>query len=176
MKTARKAYLIAVVFLLGLVIGAVAAGKAVEPSLYRGKSKAEAGKAMLELARAQAGKGSWENIAVGRVYYVAGMRGEGQAIFTAATAKKTDSSDLIRIGRAYWDAKDYDKAFAMFEGALQMKPKDAPWLAEIGAYYNLRGNRAKAEELFERSFAKDSDEVWHTVNMAGSYFAVEPLR
>jgi tetratricopeptide (TPR) repeat protein len=176
MKTTRRAVLVSGVFLLGLVIGAVAAGKAVEPSLYRGKAKAEAGKALLELAQAQAGKGSWENIAVGRVYYVAGMKGEGQAIFTAVTAKKTDSSDLIRIGRAYWDAKDYDKAFAMFERALQLKPKDAPWLAEIGAYYNLRGNRARAEELFERSLAKDSNEVWQTVNIAGSYFGVEPLR
>ncbi len=160
---------------MGLAVGALAAGK-VEPSLFRGKSKAEAGKAMLDLARAQAGKGSWENIAVGRVYYVAGMKAEGQTLFNTATAKKTDSSDLIRIGRAYWDAKDYDKAFAIFERALQLKPKDAPWLAEIGAYYNLRGDRARAEELFERSFAKESDEVWQTVNMAGSYYGVEPLR
>ncbi len=166
----------AVVFLLGLSVGAAGASKAVSTSLYRGKSKTDAGRALLELARAQAGKGSWEIIAVGRVYYVGGMKGEGQALFEAATAKKTDSSDLIRLGRVFWDAKDYDKAFAAFERALQMEPKDAPWLAEVGAYYNLRGNRAKAEELFERSFAAESDEVWHTVNIAGSYLGVEPLR
>ena len=162
------------VFVSGLAIGAVAAATAVAPSLYRGKPAPEAGKAMLDLARAQAGKGSWEKIAVGRVYYLAGMKAEGQALFDAAIAKKTDSSDLIRIGRVYYDAKEWSKAFAAFDRALQMKPKDAPWLAEVGAYYNLRGNRAKAEELFERSFDKESDEVWHTVNMAGSYFGVEP--
>jgi Leu/Phe-tRNA-protein transferase len=46
----------------------------------------------------------------------------------------------------------------------------------VGAYYNLHGDRAKAEELFDRSFAQASVEVWHTVNLAGSYLGVETLR
>lgn len=81
----------------------------------------------------------------------------------------------MRIGRAYWQAKEWAKAQVAFEKALAMEPKDAPWLAEIGAYYNLKGDRAKAEELFDRSFALDSSEVWQTVNIAGSYLGVEPL-
>jgi tetratricopeptide (TPR) repeat protein len=147
-----------------------------EPSLYRGKTKAEAGRALLELARTQAGKGSWENIGVGRVFYLTGAKAEGQQIFDAAVAKKTDSSDLIRIGRVYYEAKEYAKAFAGFDRALQLKPKDAPWLAEVGAYHNLQGNRAKAEELFDRAVALESGEVWQTANMAGSYLGIEPLR
>ena len=104
-----------------------------------------------------------------------GSRNEGQAIFDAANAKKADSGNWMRIGRVYWEAKDWAKAKVAFDKALAMEPKDAPWLAEIGAYYNLRGDRAKAEELFDRSFALNSDEVWQTANIAGSYLGVEPL-
>lgn len=164
------------VFLLGLAVGAIARGPESSPSLYRGKSKAEAAKALLDVARAQAEKGSWEIIAVGRVLYLSGGKAEGQQLFDQAVAKKTDSSDLVRIGRVYYDAKEYGRAFSAFDRALQMKPKDPSWLAEIGAYYNLQGNRAKAEELFDRAFAKQSDEVWITTNVAGSYVGVEPLR
>lgn len=176
MNTTRAVFLLGVVFSIGITIGAVARGTAPDASIYRGKAKAEAGKALLDLARTQAGKGSWEQIAVGRVYYLAGMKAEGQALFDAAVSKKIDSSDWVRIGRVYWEAKEADKAFAAFDHALQAKPKDAPWLAEVGAYYNLRGNRGKADELFDRSFQQEPDEVWTTVNMAGSYFGVEPLR
>ncbi len=168
--------MLAAVFLVGLTVGAVARGKAIDASIYRGKPNAEAGKALLELARSQAGKGSWENIAVGRVCYLAGMKAEGQSLLNVASSKKDDASDWIRIGRVYYDAKEWNKAFAAFERALQLKPKDAPWLAEVGAYYNLRGDRAKAEELFDRSFQQESDEVWNTINMTGSYFGVEPMR
>jgi Flp pilus assembly protein TadD len=62
----------------------------------------------------------------------------------------------------------------MFAQALALEPRDAPWLAEVGAYYNLMGERAKAEELFDRSFQKQSDEVWQTANVAGSYLGLEP--
>lgn len=177
MNKTRTFTIITLVFFAGIAVGVVAArGPATDTSIYRGKSSAEAGKALLELSRMQAGKGSWENIAVGRVYYLAGMKPEGQALFNVATSKKDDASDSIRIGRVYYDAKEWDKAFAAFNHALQLKPKDAPWLAEVGAYYNLRGDRAKAEQLFDRSFQQESGEVWHTINMAGSYFGLEPLR
>lgn len=177
MKSQRTVWLLTLVFFVGVSAGVVIArGAATDASVYRSKSPAEAGKALLELARSQAGKGSWENIAVGRVYYLTGMKAEGQALFTAATSRKDDASDAIRLGRVYYDAKDWDKAFAAFNHALQLKPKDAPWLAEVGAYYNLRGNRAKAEELFDRAFQQQSGEVWQTINIAGSYLGVEPLR
>jgi tetratricopeptide (TPR) repeat protein len=81
----------------------------------------------------------------------------------------------MRIGRVYWEAKEWVKAQAAFEKALAMEPKDAPWLAEIGAYYKQRGDRAKAEELFDRSFTINSNEVWQKANIAGSYLGVEPL-
>jgi tetratricopeptide (TPR) repeat protein len=168
--------ILVVTFTLGIAVGAFAARKGVDSNIYRGKSKQDAAQSLLELARTQAGKGSWENIAVGRALYVGGMKEEGQAIFDSITSKKPEPSDWMRIGRAYYDAGDWDKAKAAFDKTLEKSSKDAAWLAEIGAYYNLKGDRAKAEELFEKSFAAESGELWHTVNMAGSYVGVEPLR
>jgi len=167
---------IAMTFLLGLGAGALAAGKGLNPGTYREKSKQEAGGGLVAIARQQAGKGSWENIAVGRVLYLSGAKGQGQAIFDAMLARKREGSDRMRVGRVYWEAKEWEKAKAMFTQALELEPKDAPWLAEVGTYYNLMGERVKAEELFERSFQRDSSEVWQTVNIAGSYLGVEPLR
>jgi tetratricopeptide (TPR) repeat protein len=175
MNTKRTLCLFAVLC-AGIAVGALARGIAIDPSTYRGKPKPDAAKALLELARIQAGSGSWENIVVGRAYYLAGMKPQGQAIFDSVTSKKTEAGDWMRIGRIYWEAKEWGRAFAAFDRALQMKPNDAPWLAEVGAYYNLRGDRARAEELFDRSFHAESGEVWNTINMGASYLGVEPFR
>ena len=175
MKT-KSILLLALTFTLGIALGAFAARKGVDSNTYKGKSKQEAAGALLNLAKTQAGKGTWENIAVARAMYIGGMKDEGQAIFDSITSKKPEPSDWMRIGRAYYDAGEWDKARETFDKVLEKSPKDAAWLAEIGAYYNLKGDRARAEELFERSFAVESDEVWHTVNMAGSYLGVEPMR
>jgi tetratricopeptide (TPR) repeat protein len=164
-----------VVFALGVAAGAFAArGKKLDPNTYRDKSKKEAAEGLLQVARTQAGKGSWENIAVGRIYYAGGMKSEGQAIFDGL--KNPEDSDWIRIGRAYYDAGDWTKAKEAFSKALAKSPKDVPWLIEIGSYYNLKGDRKTAEEMFDKAFAIESGEVWQTVNAAGSYLGVEPLR
>jgi tetratricopeptide (TPR) repeat protein len=167
----KQVVVMALVFVTGITLG-YARGKKTDPSIFAGKSKAEAGKAMLELARQEAGKGSWENIAVGRVYYLGGMKSEGQAIFDGIARK--DASDWMRIGRIYYEANEWPKAKEAFDKALEVKPKDAAWLAEVGSYHNLKGDRAKAEEYFKRSFDAESGEVWHTVNMGGSYLGVDP--
>jgi tetratricopeptide (TPR) repeat protein len=174
MKTRRILLPVLLAFAIGLIAGVAFAAKGLDPGIYRGKSKAEAGSALLALARDQAGKGSWENIAVGRVLYLSGKKSEGEAIFDAVRAKKRDSSDDMRIGRVYWEAKEWEKAKAIFAQALAAKPKDAPWLTEVGAYYNLMGDRAKAEELFDRAFQLHSGEVWQTANAAGSYLGAQP--
>ena len=161
------------VFALGIAVGAFAK-KGFDSSLYRGKDKKEAGKALLELAKKQAGKGSWERIGVGRVYYLAGMKAEGQAIFDEVTAKKPETTDWWRIGRVYWEAGEWDKAREAFEKSLAKNPNDDKGLAELGAYYLLKGNREKAEELFDKSFSIESGEVWNTSMMAGGYLGVKP--
>ncbi len=169
----KSLIVVAIVFTLGVAAG-IALAKGADPSLYHGRQPKDAGKALLELARKQAGKGSWERIGVGRVYYLAGMKSEGQAIFDEVTSRKPEATDWWRIGRVYWEAGEWDKAREAFEKSLAMNRKDDKGLAELGAYYMLKGDRAKAEELFDRSFAIESGEVWNTAMMAGGYLGVKP--
>jgi tetratricopeptide (TPR) repeat protein len=162
-----------VVFTLGVTAGAFGK-KGFDTSLYHSKDKKEAGRALLGLAKQQAGKGSWERIGVGRVYYLGGMKSEGQAIFDEVTAKKPEPTDWWRIGRVYWEAGDWDKAREAFDKALTRNPNDDKGLAELGAYYLLKGDRAKAEELFDKSYSIEQGEVWNTAMMAGGYLGVKP--
>jgi len=161
------------VFTLGIAVGAAMA-RGFDTGVYHGKQPKEAGRVLLELGRKQAGKGTWERIGIGRVYYLAGMKPEGQAIFDEVTAHKPESTDWWRIGRVYWEAGEWDKARATFEKSLAMNSKDDKGLAELGAYYMLKGDRAKAEELFDRSYAIESGEVWNTAMIAGGYLGVKP--
>lgn len=172
----RYAIAMALVFTFGMTVGAFAARKGIDSAMFKSKPKKEAGVALLELAKKQAGKGSWEQIAVGRVYYLGGMKAEGQAIFDAVTAKKPESSDWFRIGRVYREAGEWAKAQEAFDKAFKMEPNEAKWLAEVGAYTLAKGNREKAEQMFEQSFKAADDEVWSTVNMAAGYLGVEPLQ
>ena len=168
----RSMVLTVVVFVVGVAVGFAA--RRIDPSTYRGKSNQEAAKALLDVAKQQAGKGSWERIGVGRVYYLGGMKAEGQAIFDSVTSKKPEAGDWFRLGRVYYQAGEWEKAQAAFDKALKMEPNNEKDLAEVGAYYMLKGDRAKAEEYFDRSFRAESGEVWATVSMAGSYLGVQP--
>jgi tetratricopeptide (TPR) repeat protein len=173
MKTKTTLTMITV-FTLGIAVGAFAAKKGFDSALYRGQDKKEAGKALLEMAKKQAGKGSWERIGVGRVYYLGGMKAEGQAIFDEVTAKKPEPTDWWRIGRVYWEAGEWDNARAAFEKSLAKNPNDDKGLAELGSYYLLKGDREKAEELFDKSFSIEQSEVWNTGMIAGAYLGVKP--
>ncbi len=162
-------------FVLGVAVGVVAAtGSKVEKGMYAGQSPKDAAAALLTAAQQQAGKGSWENIAVGRVWYLSGDKAQGQAIFDRVFAGKVKKDDFMRLGRVYMEAKEWDKAKAAFERALALDPKDEGNLSEVGAWYNLHGDRATAEEYFDRAFSRKPDEVWYTVNAAGSYVGVKP--
>ena len=168
------AALVVSAFLGGVVVGIAGSAAKANPSLFAGKPPKDAALALLGVAQSQAEKGSWENLAVGRAYYLMGDRAGGQAIFDRVMAGKVKESDWMRLGRIYVEAKEWDKAQAAFDKALSLDPKDAEKLAEIGADYNLHGNRAKAEELFTRSFQLKPDQVWNTLNVAGSYVGVKP--
>lgn len=170
----KRTLVFVLVFMLGATVGAYAAKKAIDSSLFVGQQPKAAADALLVIAKEQAGKGSWERIAVGRVLYLSARKAEGQAIFDEVTAKKPEGSDWLRIGRIYVEAGEWDKAKVAFDQALALSPKDAPWMAEIGGFYNLKGDRAAAEEYFTKSFALDSNEFWSTVNIAGSYVGVKP--
>lgn len=164
----------AVALLLSVsAVGAAHAAKRVDAPAFRTMTPPEAAKALLDKALTEAGKGSWERIAVGRVYYLGGMKAEGQAIFDAILSGDPESSDLFRVARVYREAGEWPRAKALFDTALQQNPKDEKGLAEVGAYYLANGDRATAEALFDRSF-KISSEIWASVSAAGAYLGVTP--
>lgn len=148
------------------------AAERIDPQSYRSHSEQDAAKALLRQAVAQAEDGSWERIAVGRVYYLGGMKDQGEAIFNAVLSKKPDPSDLFRVARVYREAGEWPRAKELFDKALQLQPKDEKMLAEVGAYYLLNGDRASAETLFDRSFKIES-ELWATLSAAGAYLGVD---
>jgi tetratricopeptide (TPR) repeat protein len=162
------------VFALGTATGVMAAKVKASPAQYLDKPGPEAAASLLQSAEVFTEGGSWETIFVARVRYLSGDKAGGQAVFDRVLGPKAEAGDYIRVGRVYWEAGEWDQARSMFERVVAMRPKDADWLAEIGAYYNLKGDRARAEELFGRSLAEDASNVYNTAKMAGSYIGVVP--
>lgn len=165
----------ALAFVVGATVGvAVAKKTTVTPETYVGKSPDEAAEALLDIAAVEAEDGSWENIHLARVYYLSGREERARVILDRVlNGPKVTAGDWIRAGRVYEQAGRWDEARAAFERVLELKPKDADWLSEIGAYHNLHGDRETAEELFRSSFELGGG-LKNTLNAAGSYVGVTP--
>lgn len=174
MRPTRTSLLIALLTVTVAAGIALAAKKSFDTGIFIGKDTKTAAAGLLDAAMDQAGKGTWERLAVARVRYLSGDKAAGQVIIDDIEGAKPDESDWMRIGAIYYDAGDYDKAFAAFDKAIDADPKDAENLAKVGAFYNLQGQREKAEELFTRAFERKPDEVWVTVYAAASYAGVRP--
>jgi tetratricopeptide (TPR) repeat protein len=175
MNKGITAAMAAFVFVAGIGVGYGAKHRpAATQAMYHGKTGQEAAKALLAVALAQAGDGSWERIGVGRVYYLGGLKAEGQAIFDAVLAGKHDDGDVYRIARVYREAGEWDKARPLFERYLDANPEEAKDWAEVGAYAMLAGDRAAAERMYDNSFATEPDELWSTLSAAGAYLGVAP--
>lgn len=174
MKRTIAIALAAALFAGGTGIADAAQKPRADASMYHGKDAADAGRALLDIALKQAGKGSWERIGVGRAYYLGGYKAEGQAIFDALLNGKHEDSDVYRIARVYQEAGEWDKARPLFDRYLASNPDDEKGLAEVGAYYLLHGDRFRAEQLFDRSFKASPDELWATLAAADAYLNVKP--
>lgn len=175
MKKGIAALATAAVFATGIGVGYAASVKMPStPALFQGKSKADAANALLDTALVQAGKGSWEKIAIGRVYYLGGNKARGQQIFDALLNSQHEDSDTFRIARVYEEAGEWNKARPMFDAYLAANPNEPKDLAEVGAYYVLHGDKATGEQLFARSFAADNNEVWATIDAGGAYLGLKP--
>lgn len=172
----RKIHLLAVAVgcvLVGFGLGVAVAEKGSSFDAYRGLAPKEAGqKALAEAERLAAKEGSWEHIAVGRVYYLSGDKARGQALFDKVTAKKAVGSDWQRLGEIYAEAGDKAKAEECFQKMLAMSPKDDTGQSEVGAWYIRNGQREKGEELFNRAVARNPDDLWHYVRAAEAYLGV----
>jgi tetratricopeptide (TPR) repeat protein len=162
--------------LLGVGLGIAARERGGGMAVMTGKSLQDAGAAALVEAERLAGKGSWERIAVGRVYYLSGNKPRGQALFDTVTSNKPEGSDWQRIGEVYAEAGENDKAADCFTKALANSPKDDTGQAEIGAWYIRIGQREKGEALLTQAFTRGPDEVWHYIAAAQGYLNVPPGR
>ena len=175
MKTSLSVAIAAAIFVAGAGVGYTAQKQQkTAAEMYHAKGNQDAAKALLAVAKIQAGKGSWEQIAVGRVYYLGGFKPEGQAIFDEILAGKHEGSDEYRIARVYAEAGEWAKAKPMFDAFLAANPKDGKGFAEVGAHYLLQGDRATAERLFDQALAIENDDPWMTEHMAGAYLGVKP--
>ena len=171
----RQAAAAAVVFVAGAGVGYTAQKQqSTTTQMYHAKANQDAAKELLAVARIQAGKGSWERIAVGRVYYLGGFKPEGQAIFDAILDGKHEDSDVFRIARVYSEAGEWDKARPLFERYFNGTDDDGTGLAEVGALYLLRGDRTTGERMFDRSVELEPNDLWATLHMAGAYLNVRP--
>ncbi|MET0533565.1 MAG: hypothetical protein ABW171_05015 [Steroidobacter sp.] len=159
----------------GIGIGYAAKAKGPGMALITGKSPKEAGIATLKEAERLAEGGTWETIAIARVYYLSGDKATGQAMFDKVLSGKSEGGDWFRIARVYVEAGENAKAETLFLRALAAEPKDDSGQAEVGAWYIRTGQREKGEELLTKAFARNSDEFWHYVR-AGEAFMGVPAR
>jgi len=169
---------------LALILPAVvgfAAGVAVfaaatkfDPAILNGDKKEVAGR-LLKEAETLAAKGSWERIAVGRIHYLAGRKEQGKALFEAVTAGKPEWSDYARIGTVYAMAGEADKAKEMYEKAMALKPGNGRVLAEAGAWRQLKGDDARAKELFTAALNADPNDFWDRITIAAALEGQEPF-
>jgi len=162
----------AVSLLLGVGIGLAGSKGGLGIDAIKGKPAKEAGLAALAEAERLAGKGSWELIAVGRVYYLSGDKAKGQAFFDRVTGGKPEGSDWERVGQVYAEAGENDRAADCFQKMLALDPKDDSGQARVGAWYIRIGQRDKGEALLAQAFQRNPDEVWHYVGAAEALLGV----
>jgi tetratricopeptide (TPR) repeat protein len=175
MKTAKIILIATIFFAIGFLAASIwAKNPKVGPATFLGKEPKEAAVALLSVAEAQAGDGSWELIGVGRLYYLSGDKSKGQTFFDKVASKGAKKNDWERIAKVYMEAEEWDKAERVLQKVVDMDQSDDSSRVLLGVLYNLKGQREKAEELFLKSLKRE-DLVWDTLNAAGSYMGFQPL-
>jgi tetratricopeptide (TPR) repeat protein len=143
---------------------------------YAGAERKAAAAALLAQGEKLAKDDSWERIGVGRVAYLSGDKQKGEAIFQSIlSSPKVAKSDIYRIAWAYAASQEWSKAKPLFEKAVAMDKDDDTQMLKVGCWFNVNGDRARAEELFNAAFAHSPEETWHYILAAGSYEGVEPF-
>jgi tetratricopeptide (TPR) repeat protein len=143
---------------------------------YLGVEPKVAAAALLKEAEVLAKDDTWQRIGIGRVLYQSGDKKTGEAQLEAVLGgSKVGKSDLYRIATAYASAKDWAKAKPVFERAIAMDLEDDTGILKAACWFNLNGERQRAEELFGIALGKSPDDVWHYILSAGSYVGVAPF-
>jgi len=173
MRPSSIAVIAASSLLLGIGIGFAAKYQGAGIDVIRNKPDKDAALAALTEAEHVANGGSWELIAVGRVYYLSGQKARGQALFDyAVTGHKPDGGDYERIAEVYAAAGENDRASDSYEKMLALDPKDDSNQATVGAWYIRIGQREKGEALLARALQRRRNDPWYYVHAAESLLGV----
>ena len=70
-----------------------------------------------------------------------------------------------RLGNAWYDVDDWDRAIAAYEKARRKSPEDPNLLSDLGAAYRNRGEFRRAVPLFERAQKKDPNHWQSLLNL-----------
>ena len=162
--------------LLGVSIGFAAKYQGAGIEVIRNKPDKEAALAALTEAEHVANGGSWELIAVGRVYYLSGDKARGQALFDHATSGKPDGADYERIAEVYAESGENARASESYEKMLALDPKDDSSQAVVGAWYIRIGQREKGEALLAQAMQRRRNSPWYYVRAAESLLGVSAGR
>jgi tetratricopeptide (TPR) repeat protein len=172
MKPRVVAVITAISLLLGVSIGFAAKYKGAGIDVIRGKADKEAGLAALSEAERLANGGSWELIAIGRIYYLTGEKSRGEALFDSATSRKPGGADFERIGNVYAEAGENDKATASFEKMFALDPSDDSNQAVLGAWYIRIGQHDRGEALLTAALKRRPNDSDYYVRAAESLLHV----
>jgi tetratricopeptide (TPR) repeat protein len=172
MKPSLVAVIAASSLLMGVSIGLAAKYQGAGIDVIRNKPDKDAALAALTEAEHVANGGSWELIAVGRVYYLSGQKARGQELFDYATRGKTDGADYERIAEVYAESGENDRASVSYEKMLALDPKDDSSQAVVGAWYIRIGQREKGEALLAHALERRRNSPWYYVRAAESLLGV----
>jgi tetratricopeptide (TPR) repeat protein len=176
MRPTLVAVIAACSLLLGAGIGFAAKYQGAGIDVIRNKPDKDAALAALSEAERVANGGSWELIAVGRVYYLSGEKARGQALFDHATSGKADGADYERIAEVYAESGENARASDSYEKMLALDPKDDSTQAEVGAWYIRIGERARGEALLAKALQRQPNSTEYYVRAAESLLGVSAGR
>jgi tetratricopeptide (TPR) repeat protein len=94
----------------------------------------------------------------GNALYNQGQYKQAAAMYEQALALAKDKNIpvvLSRLADAYSKAKDYDKAIATYQKALQLTPDEAPLHNNLGSIYASTGKLTEAQAEFEKAAQLD---------------------
>ena len=176
--TRRNALYVVFAFALGATVALAAKTKITfDPKdYYVGKEPKAASAAFLAQAERLAGDDTWERIGLGRVYCLTGDKQKGEALYNGVLGgPKVGKGDIYRVATAYAIAKDWAKAKPLFEKAIAMDPDDDTGIVKAACWFNVNGERVRAEELFLGAIGKHPDDAWHYILAGASYEGVAPF-
>jgi len=111
---------------LGVCIGLSAKDKLPGFEILQGKPPKEAGVAALQEAEKLAGNGSWELIAIARVYYLSGDHAKAQSLIDRALSHKPKATDFQRVGEIFAAAGDSAQGQQSAFGGNSLSSGDSP--------------------------------------------------